>query len=79
MILIEKLRAAFQAYGEREMSIAGNRAWSAVSISMIYFMLVTDFYFAAPMTAEKKTNHLTQLCVLEYAGPKLPPQFFYTV
>jgi hypothetical protein len=75
LILVEKLRAAFKAYGERGMSIAGNRAWSAVSVAMIYFILVTDLYFAAPMHDQMKAKHLTQLRVLEFAGPKLPAQF----
>jgi hypothetical protein len=75
LILIEKLRAAFKAYGERGMSIAGNRAWSAVSVAMIYFILVTDLYFTGPMRDQMKANHLEQLRVLEFAGPKLPTQF----
>jgi len=75
LMLIEKLRAAFKAYGERGMSIAGNRAWSAVSVTMIYFILVTDLYFAGPMSDQMKANHLGQLHMLEFAGPKLPTQF----
>jgi len=76
LINIEKLRVAFKAYGGRGMSIAGNRAWSAVSVAMMYFILVTDFYFAKdPMTDAMKADHLTQLRVLEFAGPKLPVQF----
>jgi hypothetical protein len=75
-MLIVKLRAAFQAYGERGMSITGNRAWSAVSVSMIYFILVTDFYFAKSMDDQEKATHLENLHTLEFAGPKLPTQFF---
>ncbi len=75
MILIEKLRAAFKAYGERGMSIAGNRAWSAVSVAMIYFILVTDLYFAGLMSDQMKANHLAQLRMLEFTGPKLPTRF----
>ncbi len=72
LVLTEKLRAAFKAYGERGMSIADNLAWSAVSVAMIYFILVTDFYFAAPMSDQIKANHLAQLRLLEFMGPKLP-------
>jgi len=75
LMLVEKLRAAFKAYGERGMSIVGNRAWSAVSVAMIYFILVTDLYFASPMSDQMKANHLAQLRVLQFAGPKLPTQF----
>jgi hypothetical protein len=75
LILTEKLRAAFKAYGERGMSIAGNRAWGAVSVAMIYFILVTDLHFAGSMPDQMKANHLAQLRVLEFAGPKLPTQF----
>jgi hypothetical protein len=71
-MLTDKLRAAFKVYGERGMSIADNRAWSAVSVAMIYFILVTDFHFAAPMSDQMKASHLGQLRVLEFAGPKLP-------
>ena len=72
LTLTEKLRTTFKVYGERGMSIADNRAWSGVSIAMIYFILVTDFHFAAPMSSQMKANHLAQLHVLEFAGPKLP-------
>lgn len=75
LIYIEKLRAAFKAYGERGMSIASNRAWSPVSVTMIYFILVTDFYFAKPMCDQEKAIHLTELRMLEFAGPKLPTHF----
>jgi hypothetical protein len=71
LMLTEKIRIAFKIYGERGMSIADNRAWSAVSVAMIYFILVTDFHFAGPMSDQMKTNHLGQLRVLEFAGPKL--------
>ena len=72
LVLTEKLRAAFKAYGERGMSATDNRAWSAVSVAMIYFILVTDFHFAAPMSDQMKANHLAQSRVLGFAGPKLP-------
>ncbi|KAF8476666.1 hypothetical protein DFH94DRAFT_855158 [Russula ochroleuca] len=72
LMLTEKLRTAFKIYGERGMSIADNRAWSAVSVAMIYFILVTDFHFAGPMSDQMKANHLAQLRVLTFAGPKLP-------
>jgi hypothetical protein len=72
LVLTEKLRAAFKAYGERGMSTTDNRAWSSVSVAMIYFILVTDFHFAAPMSDQMKANHLAQIRVLEFAGPKLP-------
>jgi hypothetical protein len=75
LIFVEKLRAAFKAYGERGMSIAGNRAWSTVSVAMMYFILVTDLFFAGPMPDQMKASHLAQLRVLEFAGPKLPTQF----
>jgi hypothetical protein len=75
LIFTEKLRAAFKAYGEREMSIAGNRAWSAVTVAMMYFILATDLYFAGPMPDQMKVIHLGQLRALEFAGPKLPTQF----
>jgi len=75
LIFIEKLRAAFKAYGDRQMSIASNHAWSAVSVAMIYFVLVTDFYFAAPMAGHEKAKRLTDLRVLGFAGPKLPTHF----
>ena len=75
LVLVEKLRAAFKAYGERGMSIADNRAWSAVSVAMIYFILVTDLYFAGPMSVQMKVNHLAQLRMIEFAGPMLPMQF----
>ena len=74
LILIEKLRAACKAYGERGMSIAGNRAWSAVSVAMVYFILSTDFYFAVPMTDQMKVDHLKHLHMLGFAGPKFPTQ-----
>jgi len=79
LILIEKLRAAFKAFGERGMSIASNRDWSAVSVAMMYFILATDFYFASPMNAETKANHLIQISTLKFGGPKLPAQFFQSV
>ncbi len=72
LVLTEKLRAAFKAYGERGMPATDNRAWSAVSVTMIYFILVTDFHFAAPMSDQMKANHLAQIRVLDFAGPKLP-------
>jgi hypothetical protein len=75
LILIEKLRAAFKAYGERGMSIAGNRAWSAVSVTMIYFILVTDLYFAAPMHDQARATRMAELRLLEFPGPKLPIPF----
>jgi hypothetical protein len=75
LMLTEKLRTAFKVYGERVMSIADNRAWSAVSVAMIYFILATDFYFAAPMSGQVKANHLAQLRMLAFAGPKLPAHF----
>jgi len=72
LILTEKLRTAFKLYGEKGTSIADNHAWSAVSVAMIYFILVTDFHFAMPMSSQMKGSHLAQLHVLEFAGPKLP-------
>ncbi|KAH9959763.1 hypothetical protein BC827DRAFT_1268531 [Russula dissimulans] len=70
--LITKLRAAFKAYGERGISLADNQAWSAVSVAMIYFILVTDFHFAAPMRDQMKANHLAQLSILKFQGPEIP-------
>jgi Leu/Phe-tRNA-protein transferase len=54
------------------MSIADNRAWSAVSVVMIYFILAIDFHSTALMSNQMNTNHLAQLRVLEFARPKLP-------
>ena len=70
--LAVNLRSVFKAYGEGGISIRDNQAWSAVSVAMIYFILTTDFYFAAPMTAPMKANHLAQLRVLNFSGPKFP-------
>jgi hypothetical protein len=75
LILTEKLRTAFKVFGERGMSITDNRAWSPVSVAMIYFILVTDFHFAPRMSEQMKANHLAQLRMLEFAGPKLPAYF----
>ena len=74
--LIKKLRDAFKAYGGRERSPTSNRAWGAVSVAMIYFILVTDLYVAGPMPDQMKANHLAQLRMLEFTGPKLPTEFF---
>lgn len=74
LILIEKLRAAFKAYGERGMSEPNNHAWRAVSVAMIYFILATDLHFTA-MSDQMTASHLAQLLVLEFAGPRVPTQF----
>jgi hypothetical protein len=44
LILTEKLRTAVKVYGERGMSIAENRTWSADSVTVIYFVLMTGFH-----------------------------------
>lgn len=75
LILIEKLRAAFKAYGERGMSEPDNHAWRAVSVAMIYFILVTDLHFTTPISDQVKASHLAQLLVLEFAGPRVPTHF----
>ena len=75
MIFMEKLRAACIAYGERDMSIPRNHAWKAVSVAMLYFVLVTDFHFATPMADHEKAERLTKLRGLGFAGPKLPAYF----
>ncbi|KAH9002731.1 hypothetical protein EDB86DRAFT_2827126 [Lactarius hatsudake] len=72
--LAANLRSIFKAYGEGGVSMCDNQAWSAVSVAMIYFILITDFYFAAPMTAPMKADHLDQLRVLNFPGPKFPAQ-----
>ena len=72
--LAANLRSVFKVYGEGGISIRDNQAWSAVSVAMIYFILTTDFYFAGPMTAPMKANHLAQLRVLNFPGPKFPAQ-----
>ena len=70
--LAANLRSVFKAYSEGGISVRDNQAWGAVSVAMIYFILTTDFYFAAPMTAPMKANHLAQLRVLNFPGPKFP-------
>ncbi|KAF8271949.1 hypothetical protein EI94DRAFT_1796601 [Lactarius quietus] len=70
--LTANLRSVFKAYGEGGISARDNQAWSVVSVAMIYFILTTDFYFAVPMTAPMKANHLAQLRVLNFPGPKFP-------
>ncbi|KAH9041978.1 hypothetical protein EDB85DRAFT_2285835 [Lactarius pseudohatsudake] len=66
--------SVFKAYGEGGVSIRDNQAWGAVTVAMIYFIFTTDFYFAAPMTAPMKADHLGQLRVLNFPGPKFPAQ-----
>jgi hypothetical protein len=71
-----KLRIAFKLYGEgTEMLADENCAWNAATVAMIYFILVTDFQFAAPMSNQMKANHLEQLRILAFAGPRLPARF----
>jgi len=72
--LVTNLRSVFKAYGEGGVSIHDNQAWGAVSVAVIYFILTTDFYFAAPMGAPTKADHLAQLRLLNYPGPKFPVQ-----
>ena len=71
LVLTEKLRTTFKVLGERDMSITDNRAWSPVSVAMIYFILVMEFLFAVRMFDRMKANHLAQLHVVEFANPKL--------
>ncbi|KAI0304282.1 hypothetical protein B0F90DRAFT_1815634 [Multifurca ochricompacta] len=75
LTLTANLRATFKAYGEMRVSIRDNQAWTAVSVAMIYFILTTDFHFAAPMSAHMKASHLAQLGMLNFQGPKFPDQF----
>ena len=72
----EELRIAFKRYGkETKMSADENCVWQAATVAMIYFILVTDFHFAAPMSNQMKANHLEQLRILAFSGPRLPAHF----
>lgn len=76
LTITEKLRIAFKSYGEKKrLSKNENCAWNAATVAMIYFILVTDFHFAAPMSNQMKANHLEQLRILAFSGPKLPAHF----
>ncbi|KAI0270045.1 hypothetical protein BC834DRAFT_967747 [Gloeopeniophorella convolvens] len=75
MKFVADLRKVCKAFGEKTTPISESNIWLTVVAGMLYFVLVTDLYFAKSMSAQLRAIHITAMHSVEFRGPGCPTEF----